>query len=279
MNKYGKGKLKITLREFNRERVQQGMKLLRGKRLGSAQSTWGTQPDGLAVPASSTCPLHPPRVPRDVGEGWGRPPAGVPRPPWGAFPPRWCAATGSGSAWKGPGVKVACGSGLELYSTSLPPRLCRLPRACGRVTSSPFPAPRGRDGALLLQRGCRPGGAPPGQGLAHNTKGARGPRRCQPPNRPVLKQEPRSLTHAQVRGPRQNPHGAVKVEAGACRPRWDPHAPACGAPLAHLYHPVGEVKQSARDDTRKMVDYARARQSQRKLWWRHAAVLTCKSVI
>ncbi|TKS72773.1 hypothetical protein D9C73_006850 [Collichthys lucidus] len=38
----------------------------------------------------------------------------------GAFPPRQCAATGSGSAWKGSGAKVPHGSGRELYSTFLP---------------------------------------------------------------------------------------------------------------------------------------------------------------
>lgn len=36
---------------------------------------------------------------------------------------------------------------------------------------------------------------------------------------------------------------------------------------------------SACDRTRKMVNYAWAGRSQRKLWWRPAAVLTCKSVV
>ena len=31
--------------------------------------------------------------------------------------------------------------------------------------------------------------------------------------------------------------------------------------------------------TRKMVNYALARRSQRKLWWRSVAVLTCKSIV
>ena len=31
--------------------------------------------------------------------------------------------------------------------------------------------------------------------------------------------------------------------------------------------------------TRKMVNYARAGRSQRKLWWRSAAILTCKSIV
>ena len=36
---------------------------------------------------------------------------------------------------------------------------------------------------------------------------------------------------------------------------------------------------SAGDRTRKMVNYAWAGRSQRKLWWRPVAVLTCKSVV
>ncbi len=31
--------------------------------------------------------------------------------------------------------------------------------------------------------------------------------------------------------------------------------------------------------TRKMVNYAWAERSQRKLWWRFAAILTCKSIV
>ena len=38
-------------------------------------------------------------------------------------------------------------------------------------------------------------------------------------------------------------------------------------------------RRSACAGTRKMVNYARAGRSQRKLWWRTAAVLTCKSIV
>ncbi|CAL8238475.1 unnamed protein product [Merluccius merluccius] len=57
------------------------------------------------------------RVRRRCGVGDPRP--SRLRPPSGAFPPRRCAATGSGSAWKGLGAKVAGGFGLWLYSASL----------------------------------------------------------------------------------------------------------------------------------------------------------------
>lgn len=42
--------------------------------------------------------------------------------------------------------------------------------------------------------------------------------------------------------------------------------------------PVGR-SVSAHVGTRKMVNYARTGRSQRKLWWRSAAVLTCKSIV
>ncbi|KAM7364826.1 hypothetical protein PAMP_025219 [Pampus punctatissimus] len=43
--------------------------------------------------------------------------------------------------------------------------------------------------------------------------------------------------------------------------------------------PSGRWSVSACDRTRKMVNYAWAGRSQRKLWWRPVAVLTCKSVV
>ena len=40
-----------------------------------------------------------------------------------------------------------------------------------------------------------------------------------------------------------------------------------------------QVPESAPVGTRKMVNYARRGRSQRKLWWRFEAVLTCKSIV
>ena len=40
-----------------------------------------------------------------------------------------------------------------------------------------------------------------------------------------------------------------------------------------------QVPESAHVGTRKMVNYARPGRSQRKLWWRSEAVLTCKSIV
>ena len=41
---------------------------------------------------------------------------------------------------------------------------------------------------------------------------------------------------------------------------------------------AGKYLESAHVGTRKMVNYAWRGRSQRKLWWRSAAVLTCKSI-
>ena len=171
----------------------------------------------------------------------------------GAFPPERCAATGSGSAWKGSGAKVARGSGRELYS-ALPPGPRRFPGPWKQVLSAPsLPPPGGRDGAPRPRRDCSTGADCPqcaptasrrsGGDRAHVQTGARGLRRCRQPTRPVLKHGPRSLTHARVRGCLSKPRGAMKVRAGARRLRWDPGPAGPGAPPARLARTVGEVER------------------------------------
>lgn len=118
--------------------------------MGSAQSARGIQLGGSGTAAR--CVGIPSRDPRPG-------PAG---PPPGAFPPlRRCAATGSGSAWKGSGAKVArWPQGGELYS-ALPPGLRRFPGPWTRYFSAPSPLP-------FLSAG-HPGRSPPSGG------GGRGP--------------------------------------------------------------------------------------------------------
>ena len=70
--------------------------------------------------------------------------------------------------------------------------------------------------------------ASPRAGTGPRTAGARGRRRCRLPTRPVLKHGPRSLTRARVRGLESKPRGAMKVKAGARRPRWDPGRSGAG---------------------------------------------------
>ena len=43
--------------------------------------------------------------------------------------------------------------------------------------------------------------------------------------------------------------------------------------------PVTGLRESTHVGTRKMVNYACTGRSQRKLWWRLAAILTCKSFV
>ena len=153
------------------------------------------------------------------------PGAGWPSP--GAFPPRRCAATGSGSAWKGSGRRwLAASRPLALQRPPPGPR--RFPGPWTKCSLRPL-SPRGGTGppapGATVDRGglssVRPNRvASPGRGSAH-VKGVRGLRRCRQPTRPVLKHGPRSLTHARVRG-WNKPRGAMKVRAGARRLRWDP---------------------------------------------------------
>ena len=70
-------------------------------------------------------------------------------------------------------------------------------------------------------------------------------------------------------GPRPGARGGI--------PR--PLQSAEGAPPARLARRAGRWSTSVRVRTRKMVNYAWAGRSQRKLWWRSVAVLTCKSVV
>lgn len=105
---------------------------------------------------------------------------------------------------------------------------------------------------------------------------------CGLPIRPVLKHGPRSLTRARVRGSSESRRGAMKVKGPARGPEVGSRG-LSSPPRAH-HRPVspaapGRWSTSVRVRTRKMVNYAWAGRSQRKLWWRSVAVLTCKSVV
>ncbi|KAK1783909.1 hypothetical protein P4O66_023121, partial [Electrophorus voltai] len=264
-----------------------------GKRVGSAQSARGIQPGGEAVPVARVCSASkPPAFPlRGVASGAAGPPRGA------GLGRRRAHFLRGGAPRPAPvrlgrvrGRRWLVSSGLELYS-ALPPRLRRLPPgAAGEYLRAFLPLRGPRTGPLRSRRGCRPGrtvlspspdrAAPPGRGPALVPKGARGRRRCRLPTRPVLKHGPRSLTHARVKGLDETPYGAMKVKAGARRPRWDPPRYGGGrttGPSLPLRR--GGGARGACDGTRKMVNYAWAGRSQRKLWWRPAAVLTCKSVV
>ena len=167
----------------------------------------------------------------------------------------------------------------------------------GATALPPLPPPRGsrgRGGLSSVRPGRRRAVGPGGFRRSRRPlsregaePSARGRRRCRLPTRPVLKHGPRSLTRARVRGSSESRRGAMKVKGlpppsgGGC-PRWDPEA-SPSPPRAH-HRPVspaapGRWSTSVRVRTRKMVNYAWAGRSQRKLWWRSVAVLTCKSVV
>ena len=76
------------------------------------------------------------------------------------------------------------------------------------------------------------------------------------------------------------PEGAMKVKA-----RLRPASVGSAARRVAAHHrPVSFAASKRRSKsvhvgTRKMVNYARVGRSQRKLWWRSAAILTCKSIV
>ena len=248
--------------------------------MGSAQSARGIQLGGPGaaarcgrIPSRDLSPA--PAVPRRAHFLRGGAPRPAPGRPGRVRGRRWLAASAASfTATPSPGTRRFPGPWTELLSApSLPaprgPRKGRGPLAPGATVDR---------GGLSSVRPNRV--APPRAGTGPRFTGARGRRRCRLPTRPVLKHGPRSLTRARVRG-WSKPRGAMKVRAGARRLRWDPGPPA--GPRAH-HRPVspaasGRWSLSARDRTRKMVNYAWAGRSQRKLWWRPVAVLTCKSVV
>ena len=85
---------------------------------------------------------------------------------------------------------------------------------------------------------------------------------------PVLKHGPRSLTSMRVFGC-QNPYAKWKwMKVGTARCTID-----------RSWCSRMDLSRSIAVGTRKMVNYAWIGWSQRKLWWRLAAVLTCKSIV
>ena len=164
--------------------------------------------------------------------------------------------------------------------------------------TSPFPGaadtctsalslPSGRDGAPRPRRGCRPGRtvlsprltAPrrqDGDRLTFRALGVCGEAATHPTR---LETRTKESNARASQGARQTP----RRNEGEGR-----RAPCLGgipAPRRRAHHrpvspaPSGRWSKSARDRTRKMVNYAWAGRSQRKLWWRPVAVLTCKSVV
>ena len=95
--------------------------------------------------------------------------------------------------------------------------------------------------------------------------------------RPVLKHGPRSLTCARVMGfyeTQRRSEGKGRVSAA------EVGSGSNGRRTTGSFHLFSKGRRkSVHAGTRKMVNYACAGRSQRKLWWRTAAFLTCKSIV
>ena len=173
------------------------------------------------------------------GAGW---------PPPGAFPPRWCAATGSRSAWKGSGRRWLVASATSF--TAPLARTSPLPGAVDKVLAAPS-LPSGRDGAPCSRRDCQPGrtvlSAPQPRRVA---RAGIGPRQRRQGSAAMSATHPTRLeTRTKESNARASqrvhskPRGAMKVRAGARRLRWDPGPSGSGAPPARLARTVGEVER------------------------------------
>ena len=89
--------------------------------------------------------------------------------------------------------------------------------------------------------------------------------------RPVLKHGPRSPTHMRVFGWQTRARNESKC-------RWDPLT-RCTIDRSGFFYFLKDLSKSIFVGTRKMVNYAWIGWSQRKLWWKLVAVLTCKSIV
>lgn len=172
------------------------------------------------------------------------------------FPRRRCAATGSGSAWKGSGAKVARGFGSELYSALSPgPRRfpgpwtwysLRLPFPLASVSSGrgPLPPParlfdRGGLSSVRSNRVASPGR---GSAHAHRRKGSAAMSATHPTRLETRTKESNARASQRARlleTPWRNESEGRRAPAEVgSRPRGAP-----GAPPARLARTVGEVER------------------------------------
>ena len=166
--------------------------------MGSARAARRIQPGGRVGPAGAIGSLdRGPSVGRELGlrrAHFLR--GGAPRPApvwpgrvrgrrWLGFAPRGARALQRPPAPTLPLSPGAAGSVLRAFP---------LPRGTGPPAPDACVARTGLSPVRIRKRRAARAGTGP------RKTGARGPRRCRPPTRPVLKHGPRSLTRARVRG-------------------------------------------------------------------------------
>lgn len=193
--------------------------------------------------------------------GSGRPGRGDSRSPRGTAARSGPAAAGRTSSavvrrdrlrvgLEGSGAKVARRPGVELYSASRSD-FAASPGAVGSVSAPSLRwSAEGRGPSLPTRTST---GADCPQSVSDRAAPQGGDR---PPKKGCPGSAARSATHptrletrtkeSNARASRRvssSPRGAMKVKVGARRPRWDPPAPAGGAPPARLAPSEGEVEQ------------------------------------
>ena len=193
-------------------------------------------------------------------------------PPLPALPPRGGAAPREGGVPRGARAGVSGGAGPPLPRRDRSPTPARLLTGVGRGGADcPQCAP---GGSRRRARGVAPR-SPRSERTGSAAMSATHPTRLET----RTKESNTCASQGLARKPPWRNEGEGRPRR---RPRWDPEA-SPSPPRAH-HRPVspaapGRWSMSARVRTRKMVNYAWAGRSQRKLWWRSVAVLTCKSVV
>ncbi|KAI9540402.1 hypothetical protein NQZ68_040717 [Dissostichus eleginoides] len=223
------------------ERVQEGVKPLRGKRVGSAQSARGIQLGGSG--SAARCG----RISSwDLSRRWLAPAGRISS-----------AAVRRDRLWVGLerlGAKVARDFGRVLYS-ALRPDLAAS-RGRGQSARCALSPPRGRDGAPCSRCDCQPGrtvlsalrprrAVRAGIGSRKRRQGSAAMSATHPTRLETRTKESNARASQRVHS---KPRGAMKVRAGARRLRWDPGPSGLGAPPARLARTVGEVERERAPD-------------------------------
>lgn len=238
-----------------------------------------TPPRVLQPPGSRARRIPGPREPDPSPRS---PPSRRP-PPRGALPARVAFPAGARRCPPGGPGRPSHGA------TALPPRLRLQPGGSGRGGLSPVRpgrvAPSGPGGAWFGGRGRVSAFPPPppsrGHAVGRSERTGSAAMSATHPTR--LETRTKESNTCASQGLARKPPWRNEGE-GRPQPAAEVGSRGLSSPPRAHHRPVspaapGRWSMSARVRTRKMVNYAWAGRSQRKLWWRSVAVLTCKSVV